>query len=95
MRGTDGAAAGGAARAGFRELFTSEPTGAVREIFALTLRGRFTIRRWTGPRLAARLARIETFARRALARTRDEQARAALGDVVVTASERDAPTLMG
>lgn len=46
-------------------------------------------------RLAARLARIESYARRAMARTRDEQARTALGDVVVTASERDAPTLLG
>lgn len=42
-------------------------------------------------RLAARLARIEVHARRALALTRDERARAALGDIAVTAGERDAP----
>lgn len=42
-------------------------------------------------RLAARLARIESYARRALPRTRDEGARLALGDIAVTAGERDAP----
>jgi len=45
-------------------------------------------------RLAARLARIENYARRAMGRTRDDAARAALGDIVVTASERDAPALV-
>lgn len=45
-------------------------------------------------RLAARLARIEAHARRAMAHTLDERARAALGDVVVTAAERDAPTVV-
>jgi peptidoglycan/xylan/chitin deacetylase (PgdA/CDA1 family) len=46
-----------AARAGFNELFTSEPTTSVRQIFGLTLRGRFTIRCWTSPATAAGLAR--------------------------------------
>jgi peptidoglycan/xylan/chitin deacetylase (PgdA/CDA1 family) len=46
-----------AAAAGFRELFTSEPTRAARPAFGLTLRGRFTIQRWTAPAVAAGLAR--------------------------------------
>jgi len=41
-------------------------------------------------RLALRLARIESYARRALPRTRDEGARLVLGDIAVTAGERDA-----
>lgn len=50
--------------------------------------------RMRSERLALRLARIEGFARRAMARTRDEQAREALGDIVVTAADRDAPALV-
>jgi peptidoglycan/xylan/chitin deacetylase (PgdA/CDA1 family) len=46
-----------AARAGFSDVFTSEPTASVRRVFGLTLRGRFTIRRWTTPPTAAALAR--------------------------------------
>lgn len=42
-------------------------------------------------RLELRLARIEGTARRALARTRDDGARLALGDICVTAGERNAP----
>jgi len=40
-------------------------------------------------RMAARMARIENYAKRAVARARDEQARLALGDIAVTAAERD------
>jgi hypothetical protein len=43
-------------------------------------------------RLVARLARIERYAQAHLARARDEQARLALGDIAVTAAERDAPS---
>lgn len=45
-------------------------------------------------RLAARLARIEGYARRAMAHTECEQARMALGDIVITARGRDAPALV-
>jgi peptidoglycan/xylan/chitin deacetylase (PgdA/CDA1 family) len=45
-----------AARAGFTQLFTSEPTRASRRAFGLALRGRFTIQRWTTPETAASLA---------------------------------------
>jgi len=45
-------------------------------------------------RLAKRLARIEGYARRAMHHTGCEHARAALGDIVVTARERDAPALV-
>lgn len=50
-----------AARAGFRRLFTSEPTRRVRHPFGLTLLGRFTIQRWTTADTAARLASGEWF----------------------------------
>jgi peptidoglycan/xylan/chitin deacetylase (PgdA/CDA1 family) len=46
-----------AARAGFTELFTSEPTAATREAFGIELRGRYTIQRWTTAATAAALAR--------------------------------------
>ena len=45
-----------AARAGFTQLFTSEPTRTARRTFGLTLRGRFTIQRWTTAETAASLA---------------------------------------
>lgn len=45
-------------------------------------------------RLAQRLARIESYARRTMAHTLDQRARAALGDIVVTAQERDTPSLV-
>ena len=41
--------------------------------------------------LRARLARIEGFARRAMPQVRDELARAALGDIIVTARDREPP----
>jgi hypothetical protein len=44
-------------------------------------------------RLAKRLARIEGFARRAMAHTDCDHAHAALGDIVITARERDAPAI--
>lgn len=50
------AVAEAAARAGFTELFTSEPTAVDRDAFGLTLHGRFTIRRWTTARAAGALA---------------------------------------
>lgn len=46
-------------------------------------------------RLAVRLARIESYARRALAHARDDQTRVVLGDIAVTAGERDALTQVG
>ena len=46
-----------AARAGFAELFTSEPAAEARRESGLTIRGRFTIQRWTTPATAAGLAR--------------------------------------
>jgi primosomal protein N'' len=55
------------------------------------LEGQVIAARLRADRLAARLARIESYARRALPRTRDEAARIALGDIAVTAGERDAP----
>lgn len=58
------------------------------------LEGQVIAARLRADRLAARLARIESFARRAMGRTRDDAARAALGDIVITASERDAPALL-
>src|SRR5262245_2378429 len=45
-----------AARAGIAELFTSEPRLEARHAFGLTLRGRFTIQRWTTPEITAALA---------------------------------------
>jgi peptidoglycan/xylan/chitin deacetylase (PgdA/CDA1 family) len=48
-----------ASAAGFRELFTSEPTSRVMESFGLRLRGRYTIQRWTSAATAAALARAE------------------------------------
>ena len=48
--------------------------------------------RMRADRLALRLARIEGCARRALAHTTDERVRVVLGDIVVTAAERDAPS---
>lgn len=45
-------------------------------------------------RLAARLAHIEAYARRAMGHTRCEQARVALGDIVITARDRDTPALV-
>jgi peptidoglycan/xylan/chitin deacetylase (PgdA/CDA1 family) len=45
-----------AARAGITTLFTSEPTRGSRQAFGLTLRGRFTIRKWTTAATATRLA---------------------------------------
>src|SRR5262245_42283081 len=45
-----------AARAGYRRLFTSEPTIEARRAFGLTLLGRFTIQRWTTAQTAAGLA---------------------------------------
>ncbi|MBI4487154.1 MAG: polysaccharide deacetylase family protein, partial [Acidobacteria bacterium] len=44
-----------AAKAGFTDLFTSEPTREDRRAFGLTLRGRFTIQRWTTAGTAAAL----------------------------------------
>lgn len=58
------------------------------------LESQVTAARLRADRLAARLARIESFALRAMGRTRDDAARAALGDIVITASERDAPALV-
>jgi peptidoglycan/xylan/chitin deacetylase (PgdA/CDA1 family) len=46
-----------AAAAGFRRLFTSEPTARSREVCGLTVHGRFTIQRWTSADTAAALAR--------------------------------------
>src|SRR5207253_10940297 len=48
-----------AARAGLTTLFTSEPTLEARYAFGLTLRGRFTIQRWTTAATAAALSRGE------------------------------------
>ena len=45
-------------------------------------------------RLAARLARIERFARGAMGRTQDQLARAALGSIAVTAADTDMPALV-
>jgi peptidoglycan/xylan/chitin deacetylase (PgdA/CDA1 family) len=45
-----------AAQAGITQLFTSEPTGEAKPVPRLTLRGRFTIQRWTTARTAAALA---------------------------------------
>jgi len=45
-----------AARAGITRLFTSEPTGDVREAFGLRLVGRFAVQRWTTADTAAALA---------------------------------------
>jgi peptidoglycan/xylan/chitin deacetylase (PgdA/CDA1 family) len=45
-----------AAAAGFRYLFTSEPTVRPRTLFGLTIQGRFTIQRWTSAETAAALA---------------------------------------
>jgi peptidoglycan/xylan/chitin deacetylase (PgdA/CDA1 family) len=45
-----------AARGGITQLFTSEPTLEARHAFGLTLRGRFTIQRWTTAATAAALA---------------------------------------
>jgi peptidoglycan/xylan/chitin deacetylase (PgdA/CDA1 family) len=45
-----------AAEAGFRTLFTSEPTRAFRISRGLTLIGRFTLHRWTTPATAAAAA---------------------------------------
>ena len=45
-----------AAAAGFRRLFTSEPTRRSRETCGLTIQGRFTIQRWTSADTAAALA---------------------------------------
>lgn len=45
-----------AARAGFTDLFTSEPTGDIRHAFGLTLHGRFTIQKGTTAATAAALA---------------------------------------
>ena len=45
-----------AAEAGITELFTSEPTGDDRRLAALTVRGRFTIQRWTTAATVAALA---------------------------------------
>jgi peptidoglycan/xylan/chitin deacetylase (PgdA/CDA1 family) len=45
-----------AADAGFRHLFTSEPTLTVRQIGSITITGRFTIQRWTSATTAAALA---------------------------------------
>jgi hypothetical protein len=50
--------------------------------------------RMRSERLVMRLARIEGHARRAMAHTLDERARAALGDIVVTAADRDAPAVV-
>jgi peptidoglycan/xylan/chitin deacetylase (PgdA/CDA1 family) len=50
------AVAEAAAKAGFSDLFTSEPTTASRAAFGLTLHGRFIIRSWTSARTAAALA---------------------------------------
>jgi peptidoglycan/xylan/chitin deacetylase (PgdA/CDA1 family) len=44
-----------AAKAGLTDLFTSEPTREDRYAFGLTLRGRFTIQRWTTADTAAAL----------------------------------------
>jgi peptidoglycan/xylan/chitin deacetylase (PgdA/CDA1 family) len=45
-----------AARAGITRLFTSEPTGAIRDLSGLALIGRFTVQRWTSAHTAAALA---------------------------------------
>jgi peptidoglycan/xylan/chitin deacetylase (PgdA/CDA1 family) len=45
-----------AAEAGFKDLFTSEPTRDDRHAFGLTLHGRFAIQRWTTAGVAAALA---------------------------------------
>jgi peptidoglycan/xylan/chitin deacetylase (PgdA/CDA1 family) len=45
-----------AAQAGITELFTSEPTSEAQQTAGLTLRGRFTIQRWTTAKTAAALA---------------------------------------
>jgi peptidoglycan/xylan/chitin deacetylase (PgdA/CDA1 family) len=45
-----------AARAGITRLFTSEPTGDVRDAFGLRLVGRFAVQRWTTADTAAALA---------------------------------------
>jgi peptidoglycan/xylan/chitin deacetylase (PgdA/CDA1 family) len=49
------AVAEAAACAGITRLFTSEPTCASRQVFGLTLIGRFTIQRWTTPETVAGL----------------------------------------
>lgn len=50
------AVAEAAARAGFRELFTSEPTTGRSAGPGIALQGRYVIRRWTSPATAAGLA---------------------------------------
>ena len=45
-----------AARAGIVRLFTSEPTGRIRDAYGLTLAGRFTVQRWTTASTAAAMA---------------------------------------
>jgi peptidoglycan/xylan/chitin deacetylase (PgdA/CDA1 family) len=46
-----------AARAGYTELFTSEPVTEIRTLAGLTLRGRYTVYRWTRAGTAAAVAR--------------------------------------
>jgi peptidoglycan/xylan/chitin deacetylase (PgdA/CDA1 family) len=46
-----------AARAGFTTLFTSEPSGGSRPASGLTVRGRFTIQRWSTADTVSALAR--------------------------------------
>ena len=48
-----------AARAGFKFLFTSEPSAETYHAFGMTVRGRFTVQRWTTASTAAALARGE------------------------------------
>jgi len=48
--------AAGAAEAGFTVLFTSEPTRRVVHLGRLSIRGRYTIQRWTSAATAAALA---------------------------------------
>lgn len=45
-----------AARAGIKALFTSEPTSKCHQVGDCLVLGRFTLRRWAEPRLAAALA---------------------------------------
>lgn len=52
-----------AARAGFEQLFTSEPTMKRRQAFGLTLCGRYTVQRWMTADGAAALAADEWLAR--------------------------------
>jgi len=82
--------------AGRAVAYAARVTAAARDAAAARvcvrqLEGEVLAARLRAARLAERLARIESYARRALPRTRDESARLVLGDIAVTAGERDTP----